>query len=57
MDNCVPILSNYVFNIFDSLPMPEERKKLYKKVTKEDIITVNKKLKLNTVFTLKGGNK
>ena len=57
MDNCVPILSNYVFNIFDNLPMPEERKKLYKKVTKEDIITVAKKLKLNTVFTLKGGNK
>ena len=57
MDNCVPILSNYVFNIFDNLPMPEERKKLYKKVTKEDIINVAKKLKLNTVFTLKGGNK
>ena len=48
------ILNNYVFNIYDKLPSIEERKEYFKKLTKEDIVNVSKKVKLNTIFTLEG---
>ena len=54
-DNNVSILNNYVFNYFDSLPELDERKNLIKNVTKEDIVNVAKKIKLNTVYVLEGG--
>ena len=53
-DNNVAILNNYVFNYFDDLPSLDERKDMLKKVTKEDIMKVAKKLKLNTVYVLEG---
>lgn len=53
-DNNVAILNNYVFQKFDNLPDKDERRKLYEKITKEDIINISKKLKLNTIFTLLG---
>ena len=53
-DNNVAILNNYVFNYFDNLPSLDERKDMLKKVTKEDIMKVAKKLKLNTVYVLEG---
>ncbi len=53
-DNNVSLLNNYVFNYFDNFPMIDERKEMYKKVTREDVINVSKKLKLNTVFILEG---
>ena len=53
-DNNVAILNNYVFQKFDNLPDKETRSKLYQEITKEDIINVAKKLKLNTIFTLMG---
>lgn len=53
-DNNVALVNNYVFSIYDNLPLLEERKKLVKNVTKKDIINVSKKIKLNTIFTLKG---
>lgn len=54
LDNNISILNNYVFNIYADLPLIEERKELYKNITKEDIINVSKKIKINTTFTLKG---
>ena len=57
LDNNVSIINNYVFHIFDNLPMLEERIEMFKNIKKEDIINVAKKVKLNTVFTLEGRNK
>lgn len=54
-DNNVSILNNYVFNCFDNLPCLDERKDMLRKVTKEEIVEVAKKLKLNTVYVLEGG--
>ncbi len=54
LDNNVSILNNYVFNEFDDLPEIEQRKDMIKKVTKDDIIRVAKKIKLNTVYVLEG---
>ena len=56
-DNTVSIINNYVFHVFDNLPMPEERIEMFKNIKKEDVINVAKKVKLNTVFTLEGRNK
>lgn len=53
-DNTVSIINNYVFHIFDNLPMPDERIEMFKNVKKEDVINVAKKVKLNTIFTLEG---
>lgn len=53
-DNNVALVNNYVFSIYDNLPLLEKRKKLVKNITKKDIINVAKKIKLNTIFTLKG---
>ena len=54
-DNNVAILNNYVFSYLDNLPELDERKKLIKDVIKEDIVSVAKKIKLNTVYVLEGG--
>ena len=56
-DNNVSIINNYVFHVFDNLPMPDERVEMFKNIKKEDVINVAKKVKLNTVFTLEGRNK
>lgn len=57
LDNNVSLINNYVFNIIDDLPLLEERKEAFSKVTKEEIIAVAKKIKLNTVYSLNGGQK
>lgn len=57
LDNNVSLINNYVFNIIDDLPLLEERKELFSKVTKEEIIAVAKKIKLNTIYSLNGGQK
>ena len=54
LDNQIAILNNYVFKIFDNLPELEERLEKIKKVTKEDIMKVAHKLKINTIFALEG---
>lgn len=54
LDNNVAILNNYIFNIYDNLPLIPERMELFKKLTKEDIINVAKKIKLNSILNLKG---
>lgn len=53
-DNINSLMNNYVFNVFDNLPLLDERKDLFSSVKKEEVINVSKKLKLNVVFTLKG---
>ena len=51
------IVNNYLFNYLDNLPLYEERVKEFKTVTKEEVINVAKKLKLNTIYLLKGEDK
>lgn len=53
-DNSMAILNNYIFKIYDNLPEADERRKLFKSVTKDDVIKVARKIKLNTIFALKG---
>lgn len=53
-DNNSSLLNNYVFHEFDNLPLIDERKKSLAKLTKEDVVNVSKKLKLNTIYVLKG---
>ena len=48
------IINNYLFHDLDNLPLYEERIKEFKKVTKEDIMNVAKKVKLNIIYILKG---
>ena len=54
MDNPAGILNNYVFNIFDNLPLIEERIKMIKDVTKGEIVNVANKIKPNIFYVLEG---
>ncbi|MBQ2409565.1 MAG: insulinase family protein, partial [Bacilli bacterium] len=56
LDNNVSILNNYVFNIFDNLPLLEERIKLISNVTKEDLMVCGKSLSLNTIYIQDAGD-
>jgi len=51
------IINNYLFNDLDNLPLYDERIKRFKELTREDIIKVAKKVKLNTIYLLKGEDK
>lgn len=53
-DNSISVLNNYIFHIYDNLPIIEDRKKMFKNITKEDVVKVAHKVKLNTIFVLKG---
>lgn len=48
------IINNYLFKELDDLPLYDERVKEFKTVTKEEIMKVAKKIKLNTIYLLKG---
>ena len=48
------IINNYLFNDLDQLPLYDERVKEFKTVTKEEIMIVAKKVKLKTIYLLKG---
>lgn len=48
------IVNNYLFHDLDNLPLYEERIKEFKTITREDIMNVAKKVKLNTIYLLKG---
>lgn len=54
MDNPAGILNNYVFHIYDNLPLLEERIKLMKDVTKEEIVKISTKIKPYLNFVLEG---
>lgn len=56
MDNQTSILDNYLFhNLIDS-PLLSERLKEITTVTKEEIVTLANKIKLNTIYLLGGSN-
>ena len=54
LDNEVSLLNNYVFHVFENLPLIEERLDLINKCTKEDIMKVAKKVKINAIYALEG---
>ena len=56
MDNNVSILNNYVFNVYDKLPLIDERVDLINKVTKAELIKCAKSLKLNTIYIQDAGD-
>ena len=57
MDNNVSILNNYVFNVYDNLPLIDERIDLINKVTREDLNKCAKSLILNTIYVQDAGEK
>ncbi|MDE5539730.1 MAG: insulinase family protein, partial [Bacilli bacterium] len=61
IDNPAGILNNYVFHVLDNLPLLEERIKMIKEVTKEEIVKVASKIKPIIYFVLErednGNNK
>ena len=54
-DNAAGLINNYVFEVVNNLPKIEDRIKEVNKVTKEEIIAVAKKIKLNTIYHLAPG--
>lgn len=57
LDSQNSIFNNYIFNIYDNTPLLEDIKKNIKTVTKQEVVKVAKKIKLNTVYSVvKGGN-
>ena len=56
LDNNVSILNNYVFNVYDNLPLIEERIELINKTTKEELIECGKSLTLNTLYIQDAGD-
>ena len=53
-DSLGGIINNYLFNNLDDLPLFEERIKEFKKITKEEIMEIAKKVKLNVIYLLGG---
>ena len=48
------LLNNYVFHVLDNLPFIEERIKMIDTVTKEEIVAIANKIKMNISFVLEG---
>ncbi len=48
------IINNYLFNYLDNLPLYEKRIEEFKKVTKEEVVELAKKVKLNIIYLLGG---
>ena len=57
MDNNVSILNNYVFNVYDKLPLLSERIELINNVTREDLNKCAQSLSLNTIYIQNAGDK
>lgn len=55
LDNNSAILNNYIFSVYDNLPSIEERMEATKNLELKEIKEIAKKIKLNTIYTLKGG--
>ena len=49
------LLANYIFNVYLDMPLINERKKEYQKITIKDIVSAAKKIKINTIFLLENG--
>ena len=48
------IVNNYLFKNLDDLPFYDERIKEFNSVTREEVLEVAKKVKLNTIYLLTG---
>lgn len=55
LDNNISILNNYVFNVFDNLPLLKERIDLIDKVSRNDLLECAKSLSLNTIYIQDAG--
>lgn len=56
LDNNVSILNNYVFNIFDELPLLEKRIELINNTTREELMKCSNSLSLNTIYIQDAGD-
>ncbi len=56
MDVQTSILDNYLFHNLTGAPLLNERLKEITTVTKEEIVSLSKKIKLNTIYLLGGSN-
>ena len=56
MDTETSILDNYLFHNLTEAPLLNERLKEITTVTKEEIVALSKKIKLNTIYLLGGSN-
>lgn len=54
LDSEHQIISNYFFNEIADLDLVDKRLEEYSKVTKEDVINMAKKIKINTIYVLEG---
>ena len=54
LDDIGGIINNYVFHVFDNLPLIEERIDMIKDITKKEIVEVANKIKPNISFVLEG---
>lgn len=54
LDSEHQIISNYFFNEIADLDLVDKRIEEYSKVTKEDVINMAKKIKINTIYVLEG---
>ena len=54
LDSEHQLISNYFFNEIADLDLIDERIEKYSKVTKEDVINMAKKIKINTIYILEG---
>ena len=53
-DNVNRIIDNYVYTLFDNPGTVEEKREKFNNVTPKEIITLNKKMKLNTILFMEG---
>lgn len=56
LDEPAGIINNYVFHVFNDLPLIEERMKLINDITKNEIVLLSNKIKPILEFTLEGDN-
>ena len=54
LDSPGGMINNYFMNNIDNIPLPEERIKLYNSITKEEVMELGNKIKLNVIYILKG---
>lgn len=54
LDSEHQIISNYFFNEIADLDLVDERLEKYARVTKEDVISLASKVKINTIYVLEG---
>ena len=48
------IIDEYLFNYIFNRPYVDERKEIYKTVTKEEVASLAKRIEINTIYILEG---